>query len=179
MVARVKVAIIGYSGCGKSTLAKIIAEKYSLPIQHLDKVHWLPGWNEREFEDEYKIAKDFLDNNDSWVIDGNYTRLERNRRLEEADWIIFMNFNRFVCFSRILKRHKTYKNVQRDSITEGCPERLNLDYLEWALFKGRTWRAKANYSRVANRHPEKFLEIKNQKELDEFIASLDAKLVKA
>ena len=45
-----KVALIGYSGCGKSTLGKLIAEKYSLPIQHLDKVHWLPGWKERELE---------------------------------------------------------------------------------------------------------------------------------
>lgn len=177
MVAKVKVALIGYSGCGKSTLAKLISEKYSLPIQHLDKVHWLPGWEAREFEDELKIAKDFLDNNDCWVIDGNYTRLERARRLEEADKIIFMNFNRFSCFFRILKRHRKYKSSQRDSITEGCPERLNLDYLEWALFKGRTWRAKANYSRVANRHPEKMIEIKNQKELDQFIASMD-KLLK-
>ena len=171
-----KVALIGYSGCGKSTLGKLIAEKYSLPIQHLDKVHWLPGWKERELEDEYRIAKDFLDQNSEWVIDGNYTRLERNRRLEEADWIIFMNFNRLSCFRRILKRHKTYKNVQRDSITEGCPERLNLDYLEWALFKGRTWRAKANYSRVVNRHPEKIIEIKNQKELDAFIANMESRL---
>lgn len=174
-----KVALIGYSGSGKSTLAKIISERYSLPLQHLDKVHWLPGWEEREFEDEYRIAKEFLDNNDSWVIDGNYTRLERNRRLEEADWIIFMNFNRFDCLCRILKRHKTYKKVQRDSITEGCPERLNLDYLEWAIFKGRAWRARANYSRVVNRHPEKIIEIRNQKELDAFIASLDSRLAKA
>ena len=179
MVVDVKIAIIGYSGAGKSTLAKMISEKYSLPLQHLDKVHWLPGWQERELEDEIRIAKDFLDEHEKWVIDGNYTRLERNRRLEEADWIIFMDFNRWSCLLRILRRHKEYRNTQRDSITEGCKDRLNLDYLEWALFKGRTWRAKANYSRIQNRHPDKMIVIKNQKELDLFKESLDANLAKA
>lgn len=34
-----------------------------------------------------------MDRNASWVIDGNYRKLEYERRLQEADRIIFMDFN--------------------------------------------------------------------------------------
>ena len=42
-----KIAVIGYSGSGKSTLAKFLGEKYDIPVLHFDRIHWLPGWNER------------------------------------------------------------------------------------------------------------------------------------
>ena len=84
-----KVAIIGHSGCGKSTIAAWIAKKRRLPLLHLDKVHWLPGWIERPKEEEQKIVREFLDSHDSWVIDGNYHSMEYERRMQEADRISF------------------------------------------------------------------------------------------
>ena len=69
-----KIAIIGYSGSGKSTLARKLAEHYNTPVLHLDAVHHLPGWQERDTESEKAIIGAFLDKNDSWVIDGNYSR---------------------------------------------------------------------------------------------------------
>jgi adenylate kinase family enzyme len=43
-----KIAIIGHSGSGKSTLAAFLGEKYALPVLHVDTIHFLPGWVERE-----------------------------------------------------------------------------------------------------------------------------------
>ncbi|MBO7376520.1 MAG: DNA topology modulation protein FlaR, partial [Clostridia bacterium] len=87
-----KIAIIGYSGAGKSTLARKLGEKYGVDVLHLDSVHFLPGWVERERADERKIVADFLDSHAErgWVVDGNYTKLSYERRIDEADLVIMM-----------------------------------------------------------------------------------------
>ena len=80
-----KIAIIGYSGSGKSTLAKHLAAKYETDVLYLDTVHWLPGWNTRPREERIQIVDEFLNTHDSWVIDGNYSKLSYDRRMDEAD----------------------------------------------------------------------------------------------
>ena len=59
-----KIAIIGYSGCGKSTLARCLGKYYHIPVLFLDRVHWLPGWQEQDLEKEVRQVKSFLDKND-------------------------------------------------------------------------------------------------------------------
>ena len=39
-----RIMIIGCGGAGKSTLARQLGEKLNLPVVHLDKLFWLPGW---------------------------------------------------------------------------------------------------------------------------------------
>ena len=56
-----KIAVIGYSGAGKSTLARTLGEKYGLEVLHMDAVHHLPGWVERDAESEKAILTEFLE----------------------------------------------------------------------------------------------------------------------
>ena len=90
-----KIVILGYSGSGKSTLARNLSEKYNIPVLHFDTVQFLPNWEIRVQEEKERMTKDFLDANDAWVIDGNYSKLSYQRRMEEADVIIMLLFNRF------------------------------------------------------------------------------------
>lgn len=164
-----KIALIGHSGSGKSTLAKKLSEKYRVPVLYLDTVHWLPGWQEREREDEYAIVKAFLDENpEGWVIDGNYTKLLRERRLEEADKIIYMSFNRVSCLWRAAKRRKKYAGRSRDSMTEGCNERLHGEFIKWILFDSRTKERMEKFNSVLSEYPEKTVVIKSQRALVRF-----------
>ena len=88
-----KIAVIGYSGAGKSTLAGMLGEKYSLPVLHLDRLNYSPGWVERPKEAGAAEVGKFLDANPSgWVIDGNYSRWHYERRMEEADRSILLDF---------------------------------------------------------------------------------------
>lgn len=162
-----KVAIIGYSGCGKSTLASTIARENNVPLLHLDKVHWIPGWIERPEEQEKKIIKEFMDKNDSWVIDGNYQSLEYSRRMEEADRIIFLAFPRLICLARAWRRARKYRGKTRSSMAEGCPEKLDAEFVLWILHEGRTRKIQENYKRIMLKYGDKAVKIHNQKELDE------------
>ncbi len=163
-----KIALIGYSNCGKSTLARKLGEKQGSPVLYLDKVQFLPGWKVREDEEKLRIIADFLDENDSWVIDGNYSSLYQERRMSEADMIIFMNFNRFVCLHRAYKRLRTNKGKTRFSMTEGCPEKIDREFFSWLLFKGRSKKHRQRFKRICERYPEKIVVIKNQRQLDRF-----------
>lgn len=167
-----KFALIGYSGCGKSTLAKFLGENYEIPVLHLDQVHWLPGWEEQEPEKEQETVKEFMDRTSQWVIDGNYRSLEFERRMEEADKILFFSFNRFACLFRAIKRFFENRGRTRESMTEGCEEKIDWEFIRWILRDGRTKKHKDWYARVIRCYPKKVIIIKNQKELDAFYCKI-------
>lgn len=160
-----KIAIIGYSGSGKSTLAEFFAEKYNIPLLYLDKIHHLPNWQEQRLDIEQKEVKNFLDNNENWIIDGNYFKLSFERRMNEADKIIFMNFNRFNCLFRAIKRYFKYKGKSRNSITDGCDEKIDFEFVTWILHYGRTSKKKKKYFNVIDKYKNKMIIVKNQKQL--------------
>ncbi len=170
------IAIIGYSGSGKSTLAAQLSRVTDAPLLHLDSVHWLPGWQERPRDEERQLVRAFLDTNNAWVIDGNYSALFFEERMEKADRIVFLNFNRFVCLCRAIKRAKQYRGQTRPDMGKGCPEKMDLDFAKWILLDSRTRRAKKRYRQLQANYPQKFLEIRNQKALSAFSArALEAK----
>ena len=167
-----KIAIIGYSGSGKSTLAGILGEKYKIPILHFDTVQFLPDWVIREQDEKLRITKEFLDSNDSWVIDGNYSKLFFDRRMEEADEIIVMTFNRFSSLFRAYKRYIKYKNTTRPDMAEGCNEKFDFEFATWILWKGRTKSFRQRNKNVIKMYGDKVTVIKNQRRLSRYIDNL-------
>ena len=165
-----KIAIIGYSGSGKSTLAKRLGELYGASVLHLDTVHFLPKWEERTNEDECKIVTEFLDANESWVIDGSYSKIVYERRMQEADKIILLLFNRFICFHRVVKRYKTYKGKSRESIAQGCEEKLDFAFAKWVIWDGRLKKRRKKFERVLQKFPDKTVVCKNQRQVDKLLA---------
>ena len=164
-----KIAVIGYSGAGKSTLAKLLSERYDEPVLYLDTIHWLPGWIERPREETQKIVEKFLDDNDGWVIDGSYGKVHFERRMQEADQIIFLNFNRWFCLYQALKRNRQYKGKTRESMTEGCPERISGEFLWWLLYLGRTKRRRDKFKTMRQTYADKWVEIKTKKQLNAYL----------
>lgn len=163
-----KIAIIGYSGSGKSTLAAKLGKKYGIPVLHIDTIQWLTGWKERPSEEKQAILKEFLDTHGEWVIDGNYKKLSFDRRMAEADRIIFLAFNRFSCTYRVIKRYFKYKGKSRASMTEGCDEKIDFEFLKWVFHTGRTKDRKKVYYDAIEKYADKSVIIKNQRQLTKF-----------
>lgn len=167
-----KIAVIGYSGSGKSTLAKRISEEYSLPLLYLDTVHWLPDWCERDTEEAQKIVSDWMDTHDSWVIDGNYRKYYRERKFEEADYIVFLAFPRLRCLYRAWKRSRTFRGKSRDSMTMGCDEKFDREFVLWILKNGRSREIVKAYRDTGKRYPDKFYRCTCDRQVNSFLEML-------
>jgi len=168
-----KIAILGYSGSGKSTLARILAEKFNTAVLHFDTVHFLPDWEIRDREEKEQITKEFLDSHSDWVIDGNYSKLYYDRRMEEADRIILLLFNRFSCFFRAYGRYVKFKGSTRPDMAEGCREKFDLEFAKWILFEGRKKSSRERYKKVISEYKEKVTVIRNQRQLDRYIKDIE------
>ncbi len=167
-----KIAVIGYSGSGKSTLATKLGEHYKVDVLHFDSVQFLPGWIERKSEEKQQIINDFLNNHNSWVIDGNYTKLSFERRMQEADLIVMLLFSPLDCLLRVIKRYKKYKGTTRPDLQEGCLEKIDWNFIKWVLWECRTKPARKRYKDLQKQHPDKVVVLKNQKEMDKFLGKL-------
>lgn len=163
-----RIQIIGYSGSGKSTLARKLGEKYGVPVLHLDSVEFLPNWEKRPLTEKQRIVTEFLDGNDGWVVDGNYSKLSYDRRMEEADEIVNMDFGRLSCLWRVIKRYHTFKNATRPDMADGCIEKLDWTFIKWILWEGRSKETREKRKALAQRYADKVTVIKNQRQLDRY-----------
>ena len=167
-----KLAVMGYSGAGKSTLARELGRRYGCPVLHLDQVNFLPGWAERDRDEARALVEDFLDRHDSWVIDGSYPSLCQQRRLEEADWVLFLDYDRWTCLFHVLKRQVRYRGAVRPDMAEGCPERMDGEFLRWLLWEGRTARRRRQHRDALAPYGEKTVIVKNRRQLDRCLEEL-------
>ena len=165
-----KISVIGYSGAGKSTLSKRLSKLYNCSLLYLDTVNFEAGWKERDREEAKAIVEDFL-KNESWVIDGNYRDFYQERRLEEADKIVLMNFPRPICFTQALKRYFKMRNQTRESMTEGCNEKFDFEFVKWILVDGRSKKYKDNYKNICSKYEDKLSMCKNRKDVEALIQS--------
>ncbi|MDB8794576.1 DNA topology modulation protein [Romboutsia sp. 1001216sp1] len=166
-----KIAIIGYSGSGKSTLARKLAKYYKAPVLFLDTVNFLPNWIERDRDEGRLIVCDFM-KNDSWIIDGNYSDFFQKERLEQADKIIFLKFPRRICIYRALKRYFRYKNTTREDMAKGCIEKIDLEFIWWILYEGRTKKIRNHYKQIEKNFKNKIVVLKKAKEVNLFLQKI-------
>lgn len=164
-----KIAVLGFSGSGKSSLAKRLGIYYGIKTLHLDSVHWLNNWGERQEQEGREMVENFLKDNGHWVIDGNYTRYAHKERITQADLIIILLFNRFVCLSRVFKRYKKYKGTVREDMGENCKEKIDCEFVKWVLFEGRNKKRKSAFYDIARQYKDKTLIFKRQKTLDKWL----------
>ena len=166
-----KIAVMGYSGAGKSTLARTLGKRYGIPVLHMDRVHHAPGWQERNREEAHRLVHEFMEH-PAWVIDGNYTKFEFQRRMDEADEIVFLDFSRFSCFFRAVKRFVCYHGQTREDMAEGCMEKMDREFMWWLLWEGRTRQRRAHFLQITDKYPEKTVVLKNQREIDRYLEGL-------
>ena len=166
-----KIAVIGYSGAGKSTLARALGERYGIPVLHFDRVQFTPNWQERDREEARRMVHEFMENT-QWVMDGTYSGFELERRLQEADKVIFMDFPRLTCFFRAWKRYFQFRGGTRADMADGCIEKMDWEFICWLLWKGRKRKRREKFQKVIRQYPEKTVILRNQKEIDRYLEGL-------
>lgn len=70
-----KILIFGNSGSGKTTLATKLSKQHDIPHLDLDNVSWATPGVRKEFKDSLNEIHAFIQENESWVIEGCYGTL--------------------------------------------------------------------------------------------------------
>lgn len=152
-------------------MARFFGEVYDIPVLHLDKVKFLPNWVDRDVKEGQVIVSKFMEN-ESWVIDGNYSDFYQKERLEQADKIIYLNFPRSICMYRAFKRYFKNKNKTRDDMAEGCIEKFDLEFAWWILHEGRTKDRREHYRDIEKEYKGKVVALKNPKEVSLYMKKM-------
>lgn len=168
-----RILIIGCGGSGKSTLARQLGEKTGIPVVHLDKLFWHPGWVESTKEEiDRKIMEAMAA--PRWIMDGNFNRT-LPKRLEYCDTVIYLDFNRFICLLGVVKRVLTTYGTVRPDMGEGCPERFNLDFLKWVWNFNKTKRQRY-YELLSGLEGKQVHILKNRRQVTSFVEKIDRDL---
>ncbi len=124
-----RILIVGGAGAGQSTLAREVARRLDLPLIHLDRHYWRPGWiaaPDADFRAE--VAR--LAARPAWVMDGNYAGT-LDLRLPHADLLVLCDPPRLLCLARVLRRRWAYRTTPRPDLPDGCPEQVDLQFLRY------------------------------------------------
>ncbi len=164
-----RIIIIGCGGAGKSTLARQLGEKLDIPVIHLDKLFWKPGWvhvSNEEFDvlHTQELAKE------KWIIDGNFNRT-MPERIARCDTVIYLDFSRVACLLGVLKRVLTTYGTVRPDMGEGCPERIDFEFLKWVWGYNKNKRER-NYKLLNEAEHAETVVLKNRRAVRKFLAQL-------
>ena len=108
----------------------------------------------------------FINNNDSWIVEGNYKSIAPERH-DMADLVIFLNYNRFFCYKSAKRRYKMYKGQTRDDMAIGCEEKFDKEFKVWLLYKGRIKERRKRFEKIIQNKPNSLV-FKNRRQLFEY-----------
>ena len=166
-----RVLVIGCGGAGKSTLAVELGRLLDLPVIHLDRHFWRPGWVSVPTEEWEEIVRDLVAG-ERWVMDGNYGAT-LDMRLAAADTVIFMDFPTRLCLWRVLARWVRHRGRTRPDMGPECPETVDLEFLRWIVSFRRKSRPKILSAVQEHGEGVQVVVLRNPREVRAFLASVE------
>ena len=130
--------IVGQPGSGKSTFARLLGDATELPVIHIDRIHWQPGWVERPRPAKLAMIR-AEEVKERWIIEGGLSETWEERR-DRADLLIWLDVPMWRRLARVVRRRMTYHQQTRPDLPENCPERLDPEFLRWIWNTRRTAR---------------------------------------
>ena len=161
-----RIMVVGCPGSGKSTVAIRIAQKLDLPVVHLDKIHYAPGWQERTKAEKKRLATR-VEQADRWVIDGNLSATYPHR-LSRADCCVWLDIPLRIQLWRVLKRRLSGARL---GLPRGSPDQLSLEFIKYVLRSDRLTRPKYQKLHLeAGSTP--FFHLRSTQEINGFLLAL-------
>lgn len=163
-----RVLIIGPCGSGKSTLSYTLGLHLGLPVHHLDKLGWSPGWVETDKIELRERIKAIVAS-DSWLIEGNYGST-LDLRLPRADTVVYLDFPISLCVWRLLRRILLHRGKTRPDMADGCPERFDFEFLRYVVFWN--WGPRPRTEQRLRDHMDKVTRLRSPNELSRWLAKI-------
>jgi len=161
--------VLGSGGAGKTTFSLALGQITGIPVVHLDRHFWQPGWRALAPED-WEARVRALAERPSWIMDGNYGGT-LDVRLAFADAVVFLDTPRLQCITGVLRRRWAWRGRSRPSLPDGCRERITPRFLHW-IWTYPTLRRPALLTRLGELGPETAVHVlRGRREQDRFLAA--------
>ncbi len=160
--------IIGSPGSGKSTLSKELEEILLYPVFHFDYVYHIDNFTQIPRSELIEKLIHFMENNNQFILDGNYTSTIPVR-LPYCDTVILFDLPTDVCIENAIKRTKL--KVSRGDMAPGFDQtKMDDDFLGFIrnFKKDKLPSIKLYLSKYKGR----IITLKNYKEKEELLLSL-------
>ena len=126
-----RVMIIGQAGSGKSYLAQKLGPILGLPVVHIDKIHWKPGWEPRAWEDKLALTQE-VHAQETWIFEGGMSPTWAER-LDRCHALIWLDLPIGVRLLRIGQRTWHSYGKTRPDLADNCPERISFDFYRFVV----------------------------------------------
>jgi len=147
-----RILVMGGAGAGKSTFARALGQQLGLPVTHLDRLRYDPGW--RLVDRGLFVARlAELAATDAWVADGSYGESDTTL-LPRADLVIWLDQPTPLRLYRSWRK-ASRKGQPRADRPDGCEEAFGWRYVwmivsfgRWTPWLERRFRAAAPNARI-------------------------------
>ncbi|HEV2363906.1 MAG TPA: MATE family efflux transporter [Caulobacteraceae bacterium] len=126
-----RIAVLGGGGAGKSTLARRLGEALGLPVVHLDRLVYGPGWVRRDAE---ALRAGLLPafERDAWIVEGTYAEASA-LTLPAADLVLWLDQPVWLRLFRSWRKTVIHRRRPRPDRPDGCEERFGWAYVRLVL----------------------------------------------
>ena len=160
-----KISIMGYPGAGKTWTTEYLSKTYGLPAMQLDAVVFDKNWKRLDAAAVLPKVAAFMAQ-EHWVIDGYYSDVLFEERMQAADKIVLLLLPRRTCLWRAVKRSKARRAA-------GYKNDLNAWFIKFLLFESRSPERQKVYRDIIRRYGDKVAVLKSQKQVERFLRVLE------
>lgn len=129
-----RIAILGGGGAGKSTLARRLGAALDLPVIHLDRLVYGPGWSRHPPD----VVREQLAARlgEAWVVDGTYPEAGA-LTLPQADLVVWLDQPTWLRLYRSWRKTRDHRGKPRADRPDDSEEAFGWSYLGAILSFGR------------------------------------------
>jgi adenylate kinase family enzyme len=161
------VLVIGPSGAGKSTFARALGRQSGLPVVHLDRIYWLPGWQKAP-QEASRAALLQAAAETRWIIEGAYPDA-LDVCLARAQKVFVFRCHRVGCLWRVMVRVSANLGRSQPDMPEGSPERFNWDFMREIWQKSGLWHAEIMATISRARAEDRLTVFRSPREADQYL----------
>jgi len=124
-----KILILGSPCSGKTTFSKSLGNILNIKVYSLDWLFWRPNWKKTSKSERISILKELYKNEKQWIIEGNYNNV-LEYQLKHSKTVILLNFSRYTCLVRLLKKKFSHIIGKRFEVAPGCMDKIDWKYIK-------------------------------------------------
>jgi adenylate kinase family enzyme len=163
-----RVAILGGGGAGKSTLARRMGAALGLPVIHLDRIVFGPGWSRNPPQMVQERLATQL--GEAWIVEGTYAETSA-LTLPQADLVLWLDQPAWLRVYRCWRKTRDHRGKPRADRPDGCDEGFGLSYVRTTLALGR-WSAELE-RRLAEISATPVVRLRGDREVARLLAELN------